>query len=209
MNKNAAYRELFTKTEAKVLIPAAKNLMLITKKYDQAIDVLDGFENTEYKFVEVDRPETVLAKLCASLLVNKVVEERTGMEHEFRKLLESKIARTKKFQEEYFGKEIVLNVQAICQIIRTIESMARYCNENELDDDDTTEKIIEVIVTELVLNDCTDAYFFCGDVDEDDDNCYLDSETVEEAIASVEEYLEDLKEKAKELRKVEAKNKAK
>ena len=201
MSKNAAYRELFTQTEAKVIIPAAKNLMRITKKYDEAISLLDDFENTQYEFVEVSRPETVLARLSAGLLIDTIVSEKTKMEHEFRRLFENKIDRTKRFQEENLEYEISLNIQAICQIIRTIECMARYCNEDEFDNPETTDKIIEVIVTELVLNDCAESYFFYDDLDEDDDDCYLDEQSVETAIASVEEYLGELKERASEMRK--------
>lgn len=212
MNKNAAYRELFTQTEARLIIPAAKNLILVTKRYDDAVALLELLEKTEYNFVEVDKPETRIALSCAERTVDALIAERAHMEREFRKLFERCIEKTFEFQNENLEFKLEVDAEAVCKVIREIEREAWrdfsfYSAEEKVD------IIIDDIVNGLVFSDCCPPVFFNRyddeDFDDDDDNCLMDAETVEEAIASVEEYLAELKEKAEELRKDEAKNKEK
>lgn len=203
MNKNAVYRELFTQTEARVIIPAAKNLIMITQKHDEAICFLDSLENTEYNFIEVDRPETKLAIMCAERTVDAIIAEKAQMEREFRKLFVKYLKKTSNFQEDNLGFVIEPDAEAACKVVREIESEARFdCS--WFSDDELTDSIINTIINGLIFSDCCPALFFRlyeEDEGEDEDDCYLDSETVEEAIASVEEYLEELKEKAVEIEK--------
>ncbi len=212
MNTNAAYRELFTQTEARLIIPAAKNLILVTKRYDDAVAFLELLEKTEYNFVEVDKPETRIAISCAERTVDALIAERAQMERDFRKLFERCMEKTFEFQKENLEFELEVDAEAVCMVIRGIEREAWrdfsfYSAEEKLD------IIIDAIVTGLIFSDCCPPAFFYRyddeDFDVDEDNCLMDAETVEDAIASVEEYLAELKERAEELRKDEAKNKAK
>lgn len=207
-----AYDEIFLKTGANSIIPAIRYLIMIRDEKLNAIRILDRVSNIEYPFI-VDK------KACPELMLQKAKEyqmtcfsEMYAAEMQLCKLIREGIECSRKEQMDYLGFAIEIEASEIYELVLELEAglYLEYV-------DDTDEYILAKFIKYLSYYDFDVRgydelyeydYNWGGNPpwEDSDNNELIDSATLEQAIETVEDYLDGLRDDLEEVRKEEARN---
>ena len=164
-----AYEQIFFTEESKKIFPLARYMMQLEDVKDEAIKFLDKVNKTEYPFIYTDYAKPELTIQGGHMLINAVVAEAAGAEHEFRSTLLEIIRNTRHLQRKYFGYEFLDDSNLAGKIVRNLKD--RFYGDPL---EDTDEDILEKIIFTIDLGHwCSD--FFCDDSEEESEGSWLSS----------------------------------